>query len=110
MRGAGRHEAQRLQCRMGRWPHGPGHNVFSYFVEPNGFVVEYTAEVEQVDEATYHGARCRLLARLPERPCRWGMATHPSNRIRAPGRSTSSVADQDAGKRCEEIMAQTLAG
>ena len=30
--------------------HGPGNNVFSYFVEPNGFVTEYTTEVEQVDD------------------------------------------------------------
>jgi hypothetical protein len=38
------------------------------------------------------------------------MATHPSNRIRAAMGGDLSVADQDAGKRCEEIMAQKLAG
>lgn len=31
--------------------HGPCNNVFSYFVGPGGFVVEYTAEVQQVDES-----------------------------------------------------------
>lgn len=30
--------------------HGPGDNVFSYFVDPFGFVIEYTAEVLQVDD------------------------------------------------------------
>jgi len=31
--------------------HGPCDNVFCYFVGPGGFTVEYTAEVEQVDES-----------------------------------------------------------
>lgn len=30
--------------------HGPGKNVFGYFVAPNGQVVEYTSEVEQLDD------------------------------------------------------------
>ena len=30
--------------------HGPGDNVFAYFVDPFGFVIEYTAEVLQVDD------------------------------------------------------------
>jgi hypothetical protein len=29
--------------------HGPGNNVFAYFVAPNAQVIEYTAEVEQID-------------------------------------------------------------
>lgn len=31
--------------------HGPGNNVFGYFTAPNGQVVEYTAEIEQIDLA-----------------------------------------------------------
>jgi catechol 2,3-dioxygenase-like lactoylglutathione lyase family enzyme len=31
--------------------HAQGKNVFSYFVAPNGQVVEYTAEIEQIDDA-----------------------------------------------------------
>jgi len=31
--------------------HGPGNNVFGYFTAPNGQVVEYTAEIEQIDPA-----------------------------------------------------------
>lgn len=30
--------------------HGPGNNVFTYFVSPDGFVIEHTAEVLQVDD------------------------------------------------------------
>jgi hypothetical protein len=36
------------------------------------------------------------------------MATHPSNRVRAAMGGDTSVADPEAGKRCEEIMAQKL--
>jgi len=31
--------------------HGPGDNVFAYFIGPDGFVIEYTAEVLQVDDS-----------------------------------------------------------
>ena len=30
--------------------HGPGDNVFAYFIDPFGIVIEYTAEVEQVGD------------------------------------------------------------
>ena len=63
MRGAGRMKQNGFNIEWGVGRHGPGDNVFSYFVEPNGFVVEYTTEVEQVDEAVLHATRRRLLAR-----------------------------------------------
>ena len=88
--------------------HGPGDNVFGYFVEPNGFVVEYTAEVQQVDEATYEARDAAYWRAFPMRPCRWGMAGHPSNRLKAAFGGDTSVAYPEDGKRCEEIMAKTL--
>jgi len=33
--------------------HTAGNNTFSYFQTPNGFVVEYTSELERIDEATW---------------------------------------------------------
>ena len=45
---------------------------------------------------------------FPMRPCRWGMAGHPSNRLKAAFGGDISVADPNDGKRCEEIMAKTL--
>jgi hypothetical protein len=33
--------------------HTAGNNTFSYFVTPGGFTCEYTAELEQVDDATW---------------------------------------------------------
>ncbi len=37
------------QAIWGPGRHGPGGNVFSYFKDPAGFVVEYTAELIQID-------------------------------------------------------------
>ena len=31
--------------------HGPGHNTFAYFVAPFGPIIEYTAEVQRVDDS-----------------------------------------------------------
>ena len=50
MSGAGRVRKSGYEIMWGVGRHGPGSNVFSYFVEPNGFVTEYTTEVEQVDD------------------------------------------------------------
>ncbi len=50
MSGAGRVRKSGYEIMWGVGRHGPGSNVFSYFVEPNGFVTEYTTEVDQVDD------------------------------------------------------------
>ena len=60
MRGAGRVRKSGYEIMWGVGRHGPGSNVFSYFVEPNGFVTEYTTEVEQVGD-NYVGHDCRLV-------------------------------------------------
>ena len=108
MRGAGRMKQHGFNIEWGVGRHGPGDNVFSYFVEPNGFVTEYTTEVQQVDETDFEPHDAEYWSNFPMRPCRWGMATHPSNRVRAAMGGDLSVADPSAGKRCEEIMAKTL--
>ncbi len=108
MRGAGRLKSSGFNIEWGVGRHGPGDNVFTYFVEPNGFVVEYTTEVEQIDEATYMPKDAKYWREFPMRPCRWGMGGHPSNRLKAAFGGDISVADADDGKRCEEIMAKVL--
>ncbi|MCC6890374.1 MAG: VOC family protein [Hyphomicrobiales bacterium] len=108
MRGAGRMQKHGFKVEWGIGRHGPGDNVFGYFIEPNGFVVEYTTEVEQVDEATYQPHDAEYWRNFPMRPCRWGMAGLPSNRFKAAAGGDLSVADAEAGRRCEEIMAKTL--
>lgn len=53
MRGIGRLKKLEVDLRWGPGRHTAGNNTFSYFVTPNNNSVEYTAEVEQVDEATW---------------------------------------------------------
>lgn len=50
MRGAGRMIDAGHPIAWGVGRHGPGDNVFAYFIDPFGIVIEYTAEVEQVGE------------------------------------------------------------
>ncbi len=49
MAGISRLKQNGTDIRWGPGRHTAGDNTFSYFVTPNGFVVEYTAELEEVD-------------------------------------------------------------
>lgn len=51
MRGAGRMRDAGFGIEWGPGRHGPGNNVFNYFIGPFGEVIEYTAEIEQIDES-----------------------------------------------------------
>jgi catechol 2,3-dioxygenase-like lactoylglutathione lyase family enzyme len=109
MRGAGRMKQSGFNVEWGVGRHGPGDNVFSYFIEPNGLVVEYTTEIQQIDEAEYVPQTPEYWAAFPMRPCRWGMATTASNRLRAAmAGKLVDVAEEDRDVRCEEVMAKTL--
>ena len=50
MRGSGLMIDAGFPIAWGVGRHGPGDNVFAYFIDPLGFVIEYTAEVLQVDD------------------------------------------------------------
>jgi catechol 2,3-dioxygenase-like lactoylglutathione lyase family enzyme len=51
MRGGGRMKDAGHAIEWGPGRHGPGNNAFNYFIDPFGVVIEYTADVEQVDES-----------------------------------------------------------
>jgi catechol 2,3-dioxygenase-like lactoylglutathione lyase family enzyme len=53
MRGVGRLLREEVVLGWGPGRHVAGNNAFSYFLSPSGNVVEYTAEVERVDDATW---------------------------------------------------------
>ena len=84
MRGAGRMRDAGYPIEWGVGRHGPGANVFSYFLGPDGFVIEYTAEVEQVDDS-YPRRSAEYWANLnpPGWTDRWGVAGPPSERMKA---------------------------
>lgn len=80
MHGTGRLLDHGFAAEWGLGRHGPGNNVFNYFVDPDGFAVEYTTEMDQVDE--HHVDRdAAYWDTFPRRPCRWGVARKPSDRL-----------------------------
>lgn len=53
MRGASRLKKRGTDMRWGPGRHTAGNNTFSYFTTPNGFAVEYTSELDEVDFDTH---------------------------------------------------------
>ncbi|OYY91639.1 MAG: oxidoreductase [Sphingomonas sp. 28-66-16] len=53
MRGIHNLKQKDVEITWGPGRHTAGNNTFSYFVTPNGFAVEYTSELEEVDDATW---------------------------------------------------------
>lgn len=82
MRGSARLRDAGYPIEWGIGRHGPGANVFAYFMAPEGFVIEYTAEVEQVDDSYRTGGPDDW--GFPDgRTDRWGLTAPPSERMRA---------------------------
>jgi len=76
LRGVGRLKARGIDVRWGPGRHTAGDNTFSYFVTPNGFAVEYTAELEEVDfEKHVH----HVHAPSPQVMDQWGMGVGGPN-------------------------------
>jgi catechol 2,3-dioxygenase len=82
MRAAGRLRDHGYRIEWGVGRHGPGNNVFAYFVGPEDFVVEYTAEVSRVD-AAYRVGRPEDWKWPPGRVDHWGVSDPPSERMKA---------------------------
>lgn len=78
MRGAGRMKEMGYPLEWGVGRHGPGDNIFTYFVEPHGFMNEYTAEMHQVDDATYRFGPPEQWRRPENRMDQWGFSDPPS--------------------------------
>lgn len=53
MRAIGRMKQKGHVPTWGPGRHGPGNNPFAYFVSPSGFVIEFTADLQQIDESTH---------------------------------------------------------
>jgi hypothetical protein len=82
MRGAGRMRDAGYPIEWGPGRHGPGNNVFAYFVGPDDFVIEYTAEVAQVDDAYRVGQPAQWVY-PPGHSDLWGATLPPSERMKA---------------------------
>jgi catechol 2,3-dioxygenase-like lactoylglutathione lyase family enzyme len=80
MRGIGTLKRYGVNPMWGPGRHGPGNNVFCYFQDAAGYVCEYTAEVQKIDEATHQP---EVWERVPEKMDRWGISGPPSPEARA---------------------------
>jgi catechol 2,3-dioxygenase len=80
MRGAGRMRDAGHPIAWGPGRHGPGNNVFAYFVGPDDFVIEYTAEVGKVD-ANYRAREPGGWAYPPGHSDLRGVTPPPSDRM-----------------------------
>ena len=76
MRGGGRMKDAGFPIQWGPGRHGPGNNLFNYFIDPFGVVIEYTAEVEQVDER-YQPRGPEDWKWPPGRVDQWGISAPP---------------------------------
>jgi hypothetical protein len=54
MRGTGRLLRAGVEKVWGPGRHMAGNNTFSYFLDPHGNTIEYTTELERLDEDTWH--------------------------------------------------------
>ena len=82
MNGIGRLREAGYACTWGPGRHGPGNNVFGYFVSPFGPVIEYTAEVGEVDE-NYRVGGPDDWKWPPGRMDHWGISTRDTERMHA---------------------------
>ncbi len=81
MRGIGNLKKHGTSVMWGPGRHGPGNNVFCYFQDAAGFVVEYTSEVQKIEDETAH--QMQVWQRIPELMDRWGTSGPPSPEARA---------------------------
>lgn len=80
MRASGRLKTNGYPVEWGVGRHGPGSNVFSYFIDPSGLAIEYTAEIQQIDDRTHVAGTPETWARGKNLDA-WGLAEPPTRRF-----------------------------
>ena len=81
MRGGGRMKDAGHGIEWGPGRHGPGNNAFNYFIDPFGIVIEYTADVEQIDDS-YRPRGPAEWTWPAGRVDQWGISAPPSARLK----------------------------
>jgi len=84
MRGIGRLRDAGMEPAWGPGRHGPGNNVFAYFIAPFGACIEYTAEVQRVDDS-YRTGGPEDWKWPPNRTDHWGIAKRDDAKLAASG-------------------------
>ncbi|MDB5964227.1 MAG: glyoxalase [Polaromonas sp.] len=90
MRGGGRMKDAGHAIEWGPGRHGPGNNAFNYFIDPFGVVIEYTADVQQIDD-TYRIGTPDDWKWPAGRVDHWGISAPPSPRLKEAQRAVFFV-------------------
>jgi catechol 2,3-dioxygenase-like lactoylglutathione lyase family enzyme len=80
MRGIGRLRDAGFAIGWGVGRHGPGNNIFAYFAGIERLPLEYTAEVQQIDE-TYRVGSPEDWKPVPGRMDQWGATSAPTQAL-----------------------------
>lgn len=80
MRGIGRMRDHGHPVEWGPGRHGPGNNAFAYFCGPGEMPLEYTTEVQQIDDS-YAPRKPEEWRWPPGRLDHWGLTPGPSERV-----------------------------
>ena len=91
MRGLARMTKEGVTLNWGPGRHTAGNNTFSYYITPNGSAVEYTSDLEDVDEATWQSKTYPMSGDVTDQ---WG-----TGRI-IPGNVPHVTAEPDKGLWC----------
>jgi catechol 2,3-dioxygenase len=81
MRGGGRLKDAGFPIAWGPGRHGPGNNTFNYFVGPHDIVVEYTSDVEQIND-DYKTGYPSDWTWPPGRIDQWGISAMPDQSLK----------------------------
>jgi len=92
MRGAGRMRDDGRPIEWGPGRHGPGNNVFCYFLGPEDLPLELTAEMQQIDDS-HRAKTAEEWLWPPRRLDYWGISAGPSERIETAGLNIAFTAD-----------------
>jgi len=71
---------QGFEPEWGPGRHGPGNNIFCYYKDPLGYVVEYTSDIDYISDDAHH--QPKVWQRGPESMDRWGIAAPPTPELR----------------------------
>ena len=92
MKGGGRMKDAGHAIQWGPGRHGPGNNLFNYFLGPFDFAIEYTAEVSTVDDS-YRTGMPDDWKWPPGRIDHWGIGAGPSAELKAAQRKIHFAAE-----------------
>jgi catechol 2,3-dioxygenase-like lactoylglutathione lyase family enzyme len=86
MRNVGRLKDAGIEPAWGPGRHGPGNNVFAYYVAPFGAVLEYTSEIQRID-GSYRVGGPEDWKWPPGRVDHWGVSKRDDARLHAAERN-----------------------